>query len=70
MFVKNVDQKDADKDGRGDACDNCPTWWNNDQRDSDNDGQGDICDRDVDDDGKKLYGGYTRNMHNPPFYLV
>ena len=49
-----MDQKDADKDGRGDVCDNCPTWWNNDQVDSDNDGQGDICDRDVDNDGKKL----------------
>ena len=49
-----MDQKDADKDDRGDVCDNCPTWPNNDQVDSDNDGQGDTCDRDVDNDGKKL----------------
>lgn len=51
-FVKN-DQKDADNDGIGDACDNCPTWSNKDQKDSDKDGQGDICDYDVDNDGKK-----------------
>ena len=52
-FVKNVDQKDADKDGVGDVCDNCPDLYNPDQKDSDNDGQGDSCDIDVDNDGNK-----------------
>uniref|UniRef100_A0A8C6EFK5 Cartilage oligomeric matrix protein n=1 Tax=Microcebus murinus TaxID=30608 RepID=A0A8C6EFK5_MICMU len=54
---KNDDQKDTDRDGRGDACDddidgdrirnpadNCPRTPNPDQRDADGDGVGDACD--------------------------
>ncbi len=55
--VKNPDQKDIDKNGRGDACDdfdrdgvinsrdNCPLEPNVAQTDSDRDGLGDVCDK-------------------------
>jgi hypothetical protein len=35
---------DADSDGTGDACDNCPDLANADQADADSDGTGDACD--------------------------
>jgi len=40
----------AERDGAGDACDNCPDTSNRDQADRDNNGVGDACD-DVDSDG-------------------
>lgn len=55
--MKNSDQSDIDRDGKGDACDedidndgilnevdNCMRIPNRDQRDSDQDGVGDVCD--------------------------
>ena len=42
--VDNVDQKDSDSDGVGDACDNCIDQSNEDQLDTDGDGIGDVCD--------------------------
>jgi Thrombospondin type 3 repeat len=52
----NTDQKDVDRNGVGDVCDdfdrdgvfnsedNCPDTPNRDQRDTDGDGEGDMCD--------------------------
>jgi cysteine-rich repeat protein len=37
-------QSDADGDGRGDDCDNCPLAANPTQADTDGDGAGDVCD--------------------------
>jgi hypothetical protein len=37
-------QSDADSDGFGDVCDNCPNQCNNKQLDADGDGIGDVCD--------------------------
>ena len=56
VSVANADQRDADANGRGDACDdfdrdgvinsldNCPDVANRNQADADGDGIGDVCD--------------------------
>ena len=43
-----ADQIADDRDGFGDACDNCPLIINTDQSDVDGDGVGDPCDREAD----------------------
>jgi syndecan 4 len=45
-----VDQRDTDRDGLGDVCDNCPHIPNSNQVDTDNDLVGDACDSDIDRD--------------------
>jgi len=42
---------DADNDGVGDPCDNCPSVANADQQNTDGDSLGDVCDPDMDNDG-------------------
>lgn len=44
-----MDQEDADEDGAGDVCDNCPGISNPSQADSDNDTHADACDNCPDD---------------------
>ena len=39
-----MNQEDADDDGDGDVCDNCPNTCNSQQLDADSDGIGDVCD--------------------------
>jgi hypothetical protein len=48
-FASNLDQSDADGDGLGAVCDNCPEAANADQSDLDGDGVGDSCDNCADD---------------------
>ncbi len=43
-ILVTVDPADADGDGIGDRCDNCPTTGNATQDDADGDGAGDACD--------------------------
>jgi len=40
----DMNQEDADDDGDGDVCDNCPNTCNSQQLDADSDGIGDVCD--------------------------
>ena len=49
--VCSKNQEDADADGHGDACDNCPSNCNTQQLDADGDGIGDVCDIDPGCDG-------------------
>lgn len=67
QFTPNLDQADADNDGKGDACDispndidgdgilngvdNCPEIHNESQSNLDDDEFGDACDLDIDGDG-------------------
>ncbi|NXC55837.1 TSP4 protein, partial [Aleadryas rufinucha] len=65
VYTRNTDQRNADKDNFGDACDNCRQVKNNDQKDIDGDGKGDECDDDMDGDGIKNTVDNCRRVPNP-----
>lgn len=58
--MRNPDQRNADGDKWGDACDNCQSQKNDDQKDTDNDGRGDACDDDTDGDRELCGRGERR----------
>ena len=76
--ARNPQQEDADRDGRGDACDtddvgdtiddavdNCPLAFNANQSDIDGDAIGDLCDTDDDGDGFSDTRDNCRFVTNP-----
>lgn len=59
--------RDTDRDGVGDALDNCPFVPNPLQEDLDRDGTGDACDPDLDGDGVPQLDGRGRLLDNCPY---
>ncbi len=59
------DTVDADGDGVGNSCDNCPQVANPDQHNVDGDVDGDVCDPDIDGDG---HPNLSDNSDNCPYH--
>lgn len=78
---RNRDQRDADRDGVGDVCEDadtdgvpddqdlCPHDVDSAQLDLDEDGVGDACDTDIDGDGRRL-DAHGRSRRDPCPYLA